>query len=150
MVSQKDVLEFLHFWDFRGFIIRFKQHCYDINSVCSQDVLGTLTYTEHCSEEHGSAAGAIGQNIILAMASIGHGTGMRLLPSQHIMIGYCIKEPDMTLYPKKSLIGNWVLDNGFGFPFPTLVVEAAFAETREQLLEDLEIWMSPNPRRKWP
>ena len=49
----------------------------------------------------------------------------------------------MTIRPTGIRIGDGVLDDGFGFPFPTLVVEAAFAESREQLLEDLEMWISP-------
>jgi hypothetical protein len=65
------------------------------------------------------------------------------VPSPHMMIGSYIKEPDMTMRPTGLRIGDGVLDDGFGFPFPTLVVEAAFAESREQLLEDLEMWISP-------
>jgi hypothetical protein len=143
MVPRKDVLEFLESPDFVGFKIRFKPHCHDIESVCSQDALGTLMSTEPCSTEHQAAAGAIGQSIILEMLSIGHGYEVQLLPSPHIMIGAHIKQPDMAFLPTRGLIGNGVLDDGFGFPFPTLVVEAAFAEPREQLIEDLELWMSP-------
>jgi hypothetical protein len=142
MVPKNDVLDF---FDSKSveFKIRFKSNCSGIDSAGLEDVLGTLTATEPCSAEHQAAAGAIGQCLVLEMESIGHCREIRQLPSPHIMIGSCIKEPDMTLLPFASLIGNGVLDDGFGFPIPTLIVEVAFAESREQLLEDLNLWISP-------
>ena len=49
----------------------------------------------------------------------------------------------MSLGQRGRNIGNGMLDNGFGFPFPNLIVEVACSESREDLIKDLETWMSP-------
>ena len=143
MIPRSEVLEFINCRDSLGFRIRFKPYCQDCKSDCSKDVMGSFMATEPCSSVHQAAAGAIGQNIIEIMCSSGQTRMLNVVPSPHMMIGSYIKEPDMTIRPTGIHIGDGVLDDGFGFPFPTLVVEAAFAESREQLLEDLELWVSP-------
>jgi hypothetical protein len=143
MIHKRDVLEFIVAHDSLGFRIRFKPTCLDSDSNGVHDVLGTLMSTEPCSSEHQSAAGAMGQTMLACMWSIGQKHVLDMVPSPHVMIGNWIKEPDMTMRPSDIVIGNGVLDDGFGFPFPTLVVEVAFAESRGQLLEDLAVWISP-------
>jgi hypothetical protein len=142
-IYKSDVLEFLVSHDSLGFRIRFKPNCHDCDLDGLHDVLGTLMSTEPCSSEHQSAAGAIGQNLLGSMLAIGQDRILDLSTSPHIIIGSWIKEPDLSMQPSDILIGDGVLNDGFGFPFPTLVVEVAFAESRAQLLEDLERWISP-------
>jgi hypothetical protein len=142
MVSKNEVVKFLECRDSLGFRIRFQPYHEDLSDPLL-DVMGTLMSTEPCSMEHESAGGAIGQSITLEMCSLGHGRILPLRPSPRIKIGSYIKEPDMTIRPRSSQIGNGVLNDGFGYPFPNLVVESACEESREQLLEDLKTWMSP-------
>ena len=53
-----------------------------------------------------------------------------------------IKEPDAALIPWRSSISTEVLDDGFGFPTPNLVIEIACSESREQLVRELTSWTS--------
>ncbi len=57
-------------------------------------------------------------------------------------IGNRQKEPDASMNPADGGFGIGVLDGGFGFPFPNLVVEVASAERRKPLLADLSAWIS--------
>ena len=146
MIPKREVLKFLDFEDNRlGFHIRFKPYYYNNDSDTLQDVLGALIPTEPSSSEQAAAAGSIVQTILSKMYDMGLKVedALIMVPSPRIMIGDYIKEPDMTMRPFRLHIGNGVMDDGFSFPFPTLVAEVAFAESRAQLLEDLEMWMSP-------
>jgi hypothetical protein len=144
MIPKREVLKFLNSQDYRlGFNIRFKPYCYNNDSDTLKDVLGALIPTEPSSSEQAAASGSIVQTILSEMYGIGLQKTLIMVPSPRIMIGDYIKEPDMTMRPFRLHIGNGVLDDGFAFPFPTLVAEVAFAESRAQLLEDLEMWMSP-------
>ncbi len=73
---------------------------------------------------------------------MGHANEMRFSPSPRMMIGNRKKEPDTTMNPTGGGFGVGVLDGGFGFPFPNLVVEVASAERRKPLLADLPAWIS--------
>ncbi len=142
MIPKREVLKFLDSHDSRlGFNIRFKPFCYNMNTL--PDILGAIIPTEASSSEHGAAAATIGHIIITEMVLMGLECTLIPMYSPRIMIGDYIKEPDMAYRPFELRIGNGVLDDGFGFPFPTFVAEAAFAESGAQLLEDLEMWMFP-------
>ncbi len=45
--------------------------------------------------------------------------------------------------PRDGGIGHGMQDNGFGFPFLNLIFEVDCSESREDLIKDLETWMSP-------
>ena len=62
---------------------------------------------------------------VTPQAGLGHMGMLNQSPSPRMMIGSKKKEPDMSLNPKGGGFGNGMLDNGFGFPFPNLVVEVA-------------------------
>ncbi len=49
----------------------------------------------------------------------------------------------MTIRPCGTDIGNGVLGDGFGYPFSNLVIEVANSEPSDQLLEELDLWISP-------
>jgi hypothetical protein len=123
---------------------QLKAHCQESYAGSLKADNGNLLLVEFSGGRHDAAAGAVGQNIIEAIGfGMGHIGMLCISTSPRMMIGSKKKEPDMSLNPKGGGFGNGVLDNGFGFPFPNLVVEVASSESLDQLLRELKRWISP-------
>jgi hypothetical protein len=60
-----------------------------------------------------------------------------------MVVGNCIKEAQWIIGPKRRPTGDGVLDDGFGYPFPTLVMNVATSHSCDSLLKDLRAWISP-------
>jgi hypothetical protein len=93
--------------------------------------------------KHESAAGTMAMSITECMRKFGQSRMLIHRASPRTKIGSRVKEPDMTIRPRGTNIGNGVLGDGFGYPFPNLVIEVANSELSVQLLEELELWISP-------
>jgi len=54
------------------------------------------------------------------------------------------KEPDMSLSPAGLTIGGSIMDDGYGFPFPQVVIEIAYKnESLSGLCKVIDHWMLP-------
>ncbi len=107
----------------------------------SSEVVGTLFAVEMSTRKHGGASGELSLEIILAVAHIAPGE-LKLTGPFDFEFDHYIKEPDAALFPRRSSISAEVLDDGFGFPTPNLVIEIAYSESREQLVRELTSWIS--------
>jgi hypothetical protein len=67
---------------------------------------------------------------------------LKMPNSPLVRIGGKGKEPDGTLSPKQLRIGGAIRDDGFGFPFPSLVIEIALThESLNSLKTELLDWI---------
>ncbi len=54
----------------------------------------------------------------------------------------CGKEPDMSISSGGLMIGGSIMDNGYGFPFPHVVIEIAYKnESLNGLCKIIDHWM---------
>ena len=138
-VSLHDVEEFLRYNDFLGFNVRFEPH----RPVSEEsEVLGNLFAVEMATTQHSMAGGKLVQEILFAAYEATGYKELELKPPFDFKFKKYIKQADISLFPSRSSIGNGVLDDGYGFPTPTLVVEIAYSESRAQLLRELAAWIS--------
>ena len=139
-VPLREVEIFLRDTDFLGFNVRFEPHSqFEVSN--ESEVLGTLFAVERVTRQHGSASGTLPLDIILAVERISPGELMLTGPFDFKFDNY-IKQPDAALFPRRARIGTEILDDGFGFPTPNLVIETAFSESRAQLVRELTAWIS--------
>ena len=107
----------------------------------SQDVLGKLFVPEPL---HKIQSIMCPETSHLIVAAVNSKTKVLMQGSSNRMIvGNCIKEAEWIIGPMRRLSGDGVLDDGFGYPFPTLVMNVATSDSCDELLKDLRAWISP-------
>jgi hypothetical protein len=101
------------------------------NAACTQDIPGSLAMVASTGQRHEAAAGVIGQILCQALFAMGQARLLQQLASPRVMIGFRKKASDMAMRQSGDGFGNCALIDGFGYPFPNLIVEVACSEHRD-------------------
>jgi len=140
-VLKSDVVHFLCHHDPLDSRIGFEPY-FQVNiSSHSQDVLGKLFVPEPLNKIQSLMCPETSHLIVAAVNS----TTKLLMQgsSNRMIVGNCIKEAEWIIGPMRRPIGDGVLDDEFGYPFPTLVMNVATSDSCDKLFKDLGAWISP-------
>uniref|UniRef100_A0A7S0LU98 Uncharacterized protein n=1 Tax=Cryptomonas curvata TaxID=233186 RepID=A0A7S0LU98_9CRYP len=139
-VLKSDVVQILRHHSAPRSKIRFEPHCQVNISSSSHDALGKLYVYEPHRHIQASTCFETMQSIVAAV-------GMELIStsSPRLIIGDTIMAADWAMEPRRGCRRplDEELHDGFGYRFPTLVMDVAYAASNQQLLKGLSVLMSP-------